>query len=232
MEVKNKKVLLPSESMSVQKGDAQTLKYIVKKPVYDFFKRFFDIITASVGLIVFAIPILILSLIIVIDSPGAKAIYSQERVGLNGKTFRFYKFRSMVPLAETMLDDLLDKNEIKGPAFKMKNDPRITKVGRFIRKTSIDELPQLWNVLRGEMSIVGPRPPLPREVAQYTDYQKQRLLITPGITCYWQVQPKRNSLSFDEWLEWDLKYIAERGFWTDMKIFFKTIGAVIGMEGV
>jgi lipopolysaccharide/colanic/teichoic acid biosynthesis glycosyltransferase len=148
------------------------------------------------------------------------------------ETVSVKKEKTALTETENMLKDLLDKNEIKGPAFKIKNDPRITRVGRFIRKTSIDELPQLWNVLRGEMSIVGPRPPLPREVAQYTDYQKQRLLITPGITCYWQVQPKRNSLSFDEWLEWDLKYIAERGFWTDMKIFFKTIGAVIGMEGV
>ena len=130
-----------------------------------------------------------------------------------------------------MLDQLLEQNEMEGPAFKMKDDPRITRFGRFIRKTSIDELPQLWNVLKGDMSLVGPRPPLPREVALYTDYQYQRLSVTPGLTCYWQIQPKRNSLSFDEWLSWDLKYISERNFWTDIKILFKTVGAVFGLEG-
>ena len=118
-----------------------------------------------------------------------------------------------------------------GPCFKIKDDPRITRVGRFIRKTSIDELPQLWNVLRGEMSIVGPRPPIPREVAEYDDYAMQRLLITPGLTCYWQIQPCRNDLSFEEWLELDLQYINERSFLTDWKIIFKTFGAVLGMNG-
>jgi lipopolysaccharide/colanic/teichoic acid biosynthesis glycosyltransferase len=118
-----------------------------------------------------------------------------------------------------------------GPVFKIKNDPRITRIGRFLRKTSIDELPQLWNVLKGDMSLVGPRPPIPREVRQYDEYQYQRLLVTPGITCYWQVQPKRNSLSFDEWLELDIKYINEMSFKTDVKILFKTIGAVCGLEG-
>ena len=137
----------------------------------------------------------------------------------------------MVPNAEKMLDDLLDKNEMDGPAFKMKDDPRITKFGRIIRKTSIDELPQLWNILLGDMSFVGPRPPLPREVEMYNKHQFQRLAVTPGLTCYWQVQPKRNNLSFDEWLELDLKYISERSFGTDVKILFKTIGAVCGLEG-
>ena len=183
------------------------------------------------GLIVLFIPLLIVAFIVIIDCPGASPVYVQERVGKNGSTFKFYKFRSMIPNAEQMLDGLLEKNEMKGPAFKIKNDPRITRFGRFIRKTSIDELPQLWNILKGEMSFVGPRPPLPREVAQYTNYQKQRLLVTPGLTCYWQVQPKRNSLSFDEWLFLDLKYISERCFWTDVKILFKTVGAVLGLEG-
>ena len=118
-----------------------------------------------------------------------------------------------------------------GPAFKMKNDPRITRVGRFIRKTGIDELPQLVNVLKGEMSLVGPRPALPREVEQYTDYQRQRLNVTPGLTCYWQVQPNRNELSFDEWMELDLKYIRERSFWVDWKIIFKTVVTIFRMYG-
>lgn len=232
MEVRNDIFVLPSEEHGVQKEGAAPLSYIAQKPFYEFIKRTFDIVASFLGLCILLVPLCILALIIVIDSPGAAPIYSQVRVGKNGKTFKFYKFRSMVPNAEQMLEELLQQNEMHGPAFKIKKDPRVTRVGRIIRKSSIDELPQLWNVLKGEMSLVGPRPPLPREVAQYTDYQKQRLLVTPGITCYWQVQPKRNSLCFDEWLAWDLKYIAERGAWTDTKILFRTIGAVIGMEGV
>lgn len=194
-------------------------------------KRLFDIIGSFLGLIVLFVPLLIISLIIVIDSPGASPLYIQTRIGKNGKEFKFYKFRSMVANADSMLNDLLQKNEMDGPVFKIKDDPRITRFGRFIRKTSIDELPQLWNVLRGEMSLVGPRPPLPREVATYNEYQKQRLMVTPGITCFWQVQPKRNSISFDEWVELDLKYIKECSLKTDLIILFKTIGAVFGAEG-
>lgn len=231
MEVKSN-ILTPTEEKIASGNGTYTLEYISKKPGYSFFKRILDVLGSVIGLCLLFVPLLILSIIIVIDSPGAAPIYSQVRVGKNGKIFKFYKFRSMIPDAEKMLDDLLDKNEMDGPAFKIKEDPRLTRVGRFIRKASIDELPQLWNVLKGDMSLVGPRPPLPREVEQYTDYQKQRLLVTPGITCYWQVQPKRNSLSFDEWLSWDLKYIAERSFWNDLKTIFKTVGAVIGMEGV
>jgi lipopolysaccharide/colanic/teichoic acid biosynthesis glycosyltransferase len=182
-------------------------------------------------LIILFIPLLIIALIIFIDSPGASPIYFQERVGKNGKRFKFYKFRSMVPNADTMLDSLLEHNEMDGPAFKIKDDPRITRVGRFIRRTSIDELPQLWNVLIGDMSLVGPRPPLPREVSLYTEQQNQRLLVTPGITCYWQIQPKRNSLSFDEWLALDIKYIRERSLKTDITILYKTIGVVLSQEG-
>lgn len=212
-------------------NSAQPKLKVKKKPVYQFCKRTFDIVCSLVGLIVLLLPLLIISLIIVIDSPGASPIYMQERVGKNGRRFKFYKFRSMVPNAEKMLEQLLDKNEMEGPAFKIKHDPRITRFGHFIRRTSIDELPQLINVLIGDMSLVGPRPPLPREVAQYTEHQYQRLSVTPGLTCYWQVQPKRNSLSFDEWLSWDLKYIEERSFWLDIKILFQTAGAVFGLEG-
>ena len=137
----------------------------------------------------------------------------------------------MVPHAEEQLHKLLDKNEMDGPAFKIKNDPRITRIGRIIRKTSIDETLQFINVLKGDMSLVGPRPPIPREVAQYTEYQKQRLSVKPGLTCYWQIQPNRNSLSFDEWIELDLKYIRERNFWVDWKIIWRTVGVVLGMTG-
>ena len=205
--------------------------YIKKKPIYAFFKRVFDVFIAIIGLIVLALPLCIVALIVVITSPGASPIYVQERIGKGGRSFQFYKFRSMIPNADQMLDELLDMNEMEGPAFKIKHDPRITPFGRFMRKTSIDELPQLWNVLKGDMSLVGPRPPLPREVALYTEYQQQRLLVVPGITCYWQIQPSRNSLSFDEWLSLDIKYISERSFWTDIKILLKTVRAVCGLEG-
>lgn len=201
------------------------------KPVYTFFKRCFDILFSLLGSIVLLPIMVIIGLIIVIDSPGASPIYVQNRVGKNGRVFKFYKFRTMVPNADQLLDSLMDQNEMQGPVFKIKNDPRITRVGRFIRRASIDELPQFWNVLLGDMSFVGPRPPIVREVEQYTDYQKQRLAITPGITCYWQVMPKRNSLTFDEWLDLDIKYIKERSFMVDMIVLFKTIGAVCGMEG-
>lgn len=198
---------------------------------YWFWRRLQDILLSLMALL-FLLPwMLLLCLIIIIDSPGASPIYSQTRVGRNGKEFKFYKFRSMVPNADKLLDKLLEQNEMEGPVFKMKDDPRITRVGRFIRKTSIDELPQLFNILMGDMSIVGPRPALPREVEQYTDYERQRLYVTPGLTCYWQIQPKRNTLSFYEWLELDLKYIGERSFLTDWKIIFKTFGAVFGMNG-
>ena len=205
---------------------------VKSKPVYDFFKRVFDILLSLLAIGFLAFPMAVVALIICIDSPGASPIYVQERVGKNGKKFKFYKFRSMVANAEGMLDDLLDKNEMEGPVFKIKDDPRITRVGRFIRKTSIDELPQLINILKGDMSFVGPRPPLPREVEQYTEYQMGRLAVTPGLTCYWQIQPRRNDLSFDEWLNLDFKYIEKRSLMVDLGIIFRTFGAVLGMEGV
>lgn len=204
---------------------------INKKPTYKFFKRFFDIVLSILALVVAAPFMLLLSLIIVIDSPGAAPIYRQERVGKHGKKFWFYKFRTMVADADDMLDSLLDKNEMDGPVFKIKDDPRITRVGRILRKTSIDEIPQFWNVLIGDMTLVGPRPPLPREVERYNDYQLQRLEVRPGLTCYWQVSPKRNDLSFDEWLALDFKYMNERSFKVDWIILFKTVGAVFGLEG-
>lgn len=195
------------------------------------FRRIQDIILSVFALVVLLPFLLIIALIIVIDSPGASPVFAQKRVGRDGKEFMFYKFRSMIPEAESKLEELLPENEMQGPVFKIKDDPRITRVGRIIRKSSLDELPQLYNVLRGDMSIVGPRPALPREVVQYDDYAKQRLMVTPGLTCYWQIQPNRNQLTFDEWLELDLKYIKERSFWTDWKIIFKTFATIVGMTG-
>ncbi len=194
-------------------------------------RRAQDILFSGLAMLVLLPLMAITAVVIYIDSPGASPIFSQERIGRDGKKFRFYKFRSMIPDAEARLEELLAQNEMEGPAFKIKDDPRITRVGRFIRKTSIDELPQLWNIFKGDMSIVGPRPPLPREVEQYNDYQRQRLYVTPGLTCYWQIQPERNQLSFDEWLELDLKYIQECSFLNDWKIILKTFGAVFKMRG-
>jgi len=199
---------------------------------YWFFRRLQDIILAAIALIVLMPVLLLMCAVIMIDSPGASPFFSQVRVGRDGKEFVFYKFRSMRPNAENELDNLLRFNEMQGPTFKMKNDPRITRVGRFIRKTGIDELPQLFNILKGDMSIVGPRPALPREVEQYDEYHKQRLLVSPGLTCYCQIQPQRNNLSFDEWLELDLKYIRERSFLVDWKIIMGTFKVVFHMDGI
>ena len=194
-------------------------------------RRAQDILLSIIALLL-TWPIIFISCVAVfVESPEASPLFVQKRVGRDGKVFRFYKLRSMIPNAENKLEALLDKNEMDGPAFKIADDPRITKVGRFIRKTSIDELPQFWNILKGDMSIVGPRPPLPREVKEYDTYQRQRLYVTPGITCYWQIQPQRNKISFDEWMKLDIKYMQECSFWTDWKIILKTVGAVLGMHG-
>lgn len=214
-----------------QEGISRQWVKITPKPAYDFFKRLFDVVFSILALVILFIPFIIISVIIVIDSPGASPIFVQKRTGKNGKEFKFYKFRSMVPNAESMLEDLLADNEMDGPAFKITDDPRITKFGKFLRRSCIDELPQLLNILKGDMSFVGPRPPLPREVAMYDEYQMQRLLVTPGLTCYWQVQPQRNNVSFDEWMECDIRYINERSIKTDITIFFRTFGVVLCMDG-
>ena len=201
------------------------------KRAYQFGRRAQDILFSALALLALAPFMLLLALIIVIDSPGAGPIFVQERIGKNGKSFRFFKFRSMVPQAEDQLGEVLKDNELDGPVFKIKEDPRITRIGKFIRKTGIDELPQLLNILKGNMSLVGPRPALPREVEQYDEFDRRRLSVKPGLTCYWQIQPHRNSLSFEEWMELDQKYIRERSFWVDWKIIFGTVKAVVTMQG-
>lgn len=197
------------------------------KRLYWAGRRFQDILFSALALIVLSPVLLITAVAIYIDDPKGSPIFKQERVGRDGKRFSFYKFRSMCVDAEEKLESLLKDNEMDGPVFKMKDDPRITRVGRFIRKTSIDELPQFWNILKGDMSIVGPRPALPREVEQYGEYEKQRLIVQPGLTCYWQIRPNRNDTSFDEWMDLDMKYIQERSFLTDWKIIFMTVRAVL-----
>ena len=198
---------------------------------YWFWRRTQDLLFSVLALLILWPVMLIVALVVYLDDPHGSPIFSQVRVGRDGKLFKMYKFRSMYMDAEARLGDLLQDNEMDGPAFKMKDDPRITRVGKFIRKVSLDELPQLLNIVKGDMSIVGPRPALPREVEQYTERQKQRLIVTPGLTCYWQVQPKRNDITFEDWMALDLQYIQERSFWVDWKIIFKTVGAVLHHEG-
>jgi len=203
----------------------------MRNKFYNFAKRLQDIIFATLASIVLLPFMLLCMLIVFIDDPKGSPLFIQKRCGKDGKEFKFFKLRTMCVNAEEILDDILQHNEMEGHAFKMKDDPRITKVGKFFRKSGLDELPQLWNVIKGDMSLVGPRPPLPREVENYNDYQKQRLSVIPGITCYWQIQDNRNSITFDEWVELDLKYIKERSFLTDWKIIFKTVGTVVKRQG-
>ena len=217
----------PNEGM----GTSDYREPFETKRAYQFGRRAQDILFSALALLALAPFMLLLALIIVIDSPGAGPIFVQERIGKNGKSFRFFKFRSMVPQAEEKLGELLKDNEMDGPVFKIKEDPRITRIGKFIRKTGIDELPQLLNILKGNMSLVGPRPALPREVEQYDEFDRRRLSVKPGLICYWQIQPHRNSLSFEEWMELDQKYIRERSFWVDWKIIFGTVKAVVTMQG-
>ena len=195
--------------------------------LYSVTKRLIDIVGSLCGIILLSPLFLIVAILIKLEDPKGKVFFAQERNGKYPKTFKMYKFRSMVHNAEDLLKDLMDRNEQTGPVFKINDDPRITKVGKFIRKTSIDELPQLFNVLKGDMSLVGPRPAIPREVEQYNSYQMQRLAVKPGLTCIWQVSG-RNNIGFDEWVEMDIEYIKTRNLWLDIKLIFKTVGVLFG----
>lgn len=197
--------------------------------VYLVLKRLIDIVGASFGLLLASPIMLIVAILIKLEDPKGPIFFSQIRNGAYPTTFKMYKFRSMYIDAEERLQELMHLNEQSGPAFKIKDDPRITKIGKFIRKTSLDELPQLFNVLRGDMSLVGPRPAIPREVEQYTDYQKQRLFVKPGLTCIWQVSG-RNNIGFEEWVELDIEYIKTRNLWLDIKLILLTIPAMLGDE--
>lgn len=197
--------------------------------IYLFFKRLMDVVGASLGLILASPIMLIVAILIKLEDPKGSIFFSQIRNGTYPTTFKMYKFRSMYIDAEERLQELIHLNEQSGPAFKIKDDPRITKIGKFIRKTSLDELPQLFNVLKGDMSLVGPRPAIPREVERYTDYQKQRLFVKPGLTCIWQVSG-RNNIGFDQWVELDIKYIKTRNLWLDIKLILMTIPAMLGDE--
>ena len=189
---------------------------------YRFIKRVFDFVASLLGLIILSPLFLLIAIAIKVEDPKGAVFYSQTRLGRGEVPFKMYKFRSMVSNADELLEKLLKDNEIDGAMFKMQDDPRVTKIGRFIRKYSIDELPQLLNVLQGSMSLVGPRPPLPREVGEYSDYDKQRLAVKPGCTGLWQATV-RNSVGFDEMVKLDLTYISKRSVAFDVYILFKTV---------
>lgn len=195
---------------------------------YKFFKRVIDVVCSLAGLLLLSPVLIIVSILIKLESDGP-IIFSQDRIGYRGQKFKMYKFRSMVVNAEELKKKLAEQNEMSGPMFKMKNDPRVTKVGKFIRKTSIDELPQLINILKGEMSLVGPRPSLPKEVKEFEPWMMERLEVKPGLTCYWQVSG-RNDIDFEDWMKLDIKYVRERSFLLDIKLIFKTFFVLFGDE--
>lgn len=194
--------------------------------LYEVSKRVLDVIASFLGLVILSPILLIVAILIKLESKGP-AIFAQSRIGLSGKEFKMYKFRSMVQNAEELKEKLAKQNEMSGPMFKIKNDPRVTKVGKFIRKTSIDELPQLLNILKGDMTLVGPRPSLPREVEKFESWMLKRLEVKPGLTCYWQVSG-RNNIDFYEWMKLDLKYVNDMSFWIDIKLIFKTVAVLFG----
>ncbi len=199
-----------------------------EKVIYSFLKRGIDILASLVGIILLSPLVLVIGILIKLESKGP-IVFKQKRVGRFGKEFYMYKLRSMVVNAEEIKEKLKNQNEMSGPMFKIKDDPRITKVGKFIRKTSIDELPQLVNVLKGEMSLVGPRPSLPNEVKEFESWMLKRLEVKPGLTCYWQVMG-RNNIGFEDWMKLDIKYVDERSFWLDIKLIFKTFFVLFGDE--
>ena len=193
---------------------------------YEIIKRLIDIVCSFVGILALSPLFIVIAIIIKLTSKGP-VFFSQKRVGKYGREFDMYKFRSMVVNAEELKEKLAAQNEMSGPMFKMKDDPRVTKVGKFIRKTSIDELPQLWNVFKGDMSLVGPRPSLPKEVAQFEEWMHKRLDVKPGLTCYWQVSG-RNNIDFEDWMKLDIRYVKERNLWIDIKLIFKTVFVLFG----
>ncbi|MCC4339773.1 MAG: sugar transferase [Limosilactobacillus reuteri] len=215
--------LLESKAVSLNK------KQIKSRFMYHSIKRVFDFIAAICGVIILSPVMLVIAILIKAEDHGP-VFYKQVRVGKNGKKFKMYKFRSMFVNADQMLAKLKEQNDVDGPMFKMKDDPRITKIGHFIRKHSLDELPQFLNVIKGEMSLVGPRPPLPSEVAEYSDYDKQRLYVTPGCTGLWQAT-ERNEVGFNEMVQLDIQYIKRASFMFDLWIIWKTVEIVIKPNG-
>ena len=197
--------------------------------IYHSVKRVFDFLAATCGIIILSTLMFIIAILIKFEDHGP-IFYKQKRIGQNGKAFEMYKFRSMFVNADQMLAELKEQNDVEGPMFKIKDDPRITKIGHFIRKHSLDELPQLLNVIKGEMSLVGPRPPLPSEVVEYSDYDKQRLYVMPGCTGLWQAT-ERNEVGFNEMVQLDIQYIQRASFLFDLWIILKTVEIIIKPNG-
>jgi len=212
------------------RGIAVDIEYQRHRYIYRIAKRLFDVVASLIGLVLLSPVFLVIAIAIKIEDPRGPVFYSQVRLGRQQISFKMYKFRSMVVNADELLKKMLDQNEVDGAMFKIRQDPRITLVGEFIRKYSLDELPQLVNVLFGQMSLVGPRPPLPREVAEYTKYDKQRLTVKPGCTGLWQVTV-RNSVGFNEMVQLDLKYINRRGAFFDLVILLKTVAVFFKPNG-
>ena len=221
------------EQEKVDEKTRKKLEAIIEKSYASYWKkkRLFDIFFATLILLFFLPLMLIIAIVIFIDDPSAGPFFKQKRVGRHGKEFYMYKFRTMRPGSEKLREQLEASNEMDGPVFKMKDDPRITRVGKYLRKLSLDELMQFFNVFKGDMTLVGPRPPLPGEVAYYTDYQKLRLIVTPGITCTWQIHKNRNDVPFEEWVEMDLEYIENRTSVGDLKIMLKTPIVMLSATG-
>lgn len=215
--------MLESKAVSLNK------KQIKSRFMYHSIKRIFDFMAAICGVIILSPVMLVIAILIKVEDHGP-VFYKQVRVGKNGKTFKMYKFRSMFVNADQMLAKLKEQNDVEGPMFKMRDDPRVTKIGHFIRKHSLDELPQFLNVIKGDMSLVGPRPPLPSEVAEYSDYDKQRLYVTPGCTGLWQAT-ERNEVGFNEMVQLDIQYIQRASFMFDLWIIWKTVEIIIKPNG-
>lgn len=222
--------MLNTKDISINSGITIDKDKVSRKYIYLFLTRIIDIIGSVCGLIVLSPVFFLVAFEIKREEPKGTVFYSQVRIGKDGQHFRMYKFRSMKMNADTLLSELLKYNEIEGAMFKMRDDPRVTRIGKFIRKTSIDELPQLINVLKGDMRLVGPRPPLEREVVVYSKYDMQRLIVKPGCTGPWQVSG-RNNVSFAEMVDLDLHYIQNMSLWTDFKIIVKTIVIMIHPNG-
>jgi exopolysaccharide biosynthesis polyprenyl glycosylphosphotransferase len=208
------KTLNNAKDLSIVDAPSNTLSLLLKTMGDIYF---------SILAVILLIPVFLLLAIIIRAGSKGPVLFQQERIGLRGRKFKLYKFRTMVVDAESQLKNLRSRNEADGPVFKIKDDPRITRVGRFLRKTGLDELPQLFNVIRGEMSLVGPRPPLEEEVKQYERWQLRRLSVKPGMTCTWQIVPDRHDVSFEEWMELDLNYIDNWNLRKDAALFFKTV---------
>jgi len=220
----------PIVTSSEPVNEGASADFVVRETaVYRVFKRAFDLMVAAAALILLVPIIPLIAVMIKLDTPGP-VFYRQQRVGRRGRVFDFYKFRSMFADADERKKEVEALNEQDGPVFKVRSDPRVTDVGRFLRRSSLDEIPQIFNVVRGEMSIVGPRPPLPSEVLRYQPWHRRRLEVTPGITCLWQISG-RSHLSFNEWMRLDMEYIRQRSLRTDMLILLKTIPAVIARKG-